>query len=89
MPPRRSLTLTRQWFKRLTLKGQGSREDRSPDNSRFRKKSPRDRSRSPARDKSDRDKKHGSYNNGGKRKGKFNKSKGQNSNNKSGSDKQE
>ena len=52
-------------------------------------KSPRDRSRSPARDKSDRHKKHGFYNNGGKRKGKFNKSKGQNSNNKSGSDKQE
>ena len=75
--------------KKTYTKGRSSREDRSPDNSRFRKKSPRDRSRSPARDKSDRDKKHGFYNNGGKRKGKFNKSKGQNSNNKSGSDKQE
>lgn len=45
--------------KKTYTRGRSSREDRSPDNSRFRKKSPRDRSRSPARDKSDRDKKHG------------------------------
>ena len=77
--------------KKTYTKGRSSREDRSPDNSRFRKQSPRSRSRSPARGKSDRDKKHGFYNNGGgKRNGKFNKSKErQNSHNKSGSDKQE
>ena len=56
--------------KKTYTKGRSSREDRSPDNSRFRKKSPRVRSRSPARDKSDRDKKHGFYNNGSKGKGK-------------------
>ena len=75
--------------KKTYTKGRSSKEDRSPDNSR--KQLPRSRSRSPVRGKSDRDKKHGFYNNGGgKRNGKFNKSKErQNSHNKSGSDKQE
>ena len=75
--------------KKTYTKGRSSREDRSPDNSR--KQLPRSRSRSPVRGKSDRDKKHGFYNNGGgKRNGKFNKSKErQNSHDKSGSDKQE